>query len=133
MSPAWIGIPYEVNGTPPHGADCYTLALAYAREAFGQIWPRYFYDATNLRGDSSRIMLREMVAHGDWLRVIEPEPGDLVALRIQGVACHCGVYLGGGDLLHTLKGRASCIERLDVWQQAVAGFFRWQGARCPTR
>lgn len=127
MRNAWVGIPYCINATPPDGADCYTLAKAYAREELGQEWPAYLYDAGHLLHSANGLIAVEMHEHGRWLKQERPAHGDLLILRIAGLSAHCAIYLGAGDMLHTMKGKASCVERLEAYADSLTGVFRWAG------
>jgi cell wall-associated NlpC family hydrolase len=42
--------------------------------------------------------------------VESPQEGDIALMRIRGALNHVGLYLGGGEILHTMRGTYSVIE-----------------------
>jgi len=124
----YIGLPYKVNGTVPDGADCWTLVKAFSKSELGLDLPAFFYDEDSLIADASKHIENEMHLGRRWTKIDEPNIGDILIFRIRGIASHCGIYLGNGDFLHTLKGRNSTCEILDgAWKQCLVGVYRW----CP--
>lgn len=127
----FIGLPYEPTGTPPAGADCWTLAKAYAAQVLGQDWPPYMYDKARYMEEAQILIDSEISNLGErWEKVETPEHGDLLIFRVRGYPIHCAVYLGRGEILHTLKGRNSCVEPLPVWAERLVGIYRWKGSKC---
>jgi cell wall-associated NlpC family hydrolase len=52
----------------------------------------------------------------------------VLALRVGRLPTHCGVYVGGGMMLHVLEGRMSCLERITrgFWKNAIVRVGRWK-------
>lgn len=124
----YIGIPYAPRGIMPAEADCWTLVKTYAELVLGQRWPDYMYDVETFLQDASRHIVREMKSLGPvWQQVDSPDHGDLMLFRFHGHITHCGIYIGEGQMLHTMKGRSSCVEPIDLWRDRLAGTFRWVG------
>ncbi len=61
-----------------------------------------------------------------------PEPGDVLLVRIKGLPMHCGIYLGGNQLIHASDSPG--VERVVVRRfeperhRHVATTYRWRGA-----
>jgi len=123
-----IGIPFADRGRDRGGMDCWGLAMAAMRH-FGKDVPDFdvsCFDTPSING----IYERE---RGTWMTVCDPEPGDVVAMRIDAahpdMVQHIGVYIGSGRFIHTLKKRDSHIVRMDdpYWSRKVVGCYRWVG------
>lgn len=115
-----IGIPYAYGSDD--GLDCYAFARRVLSEKFGTTAPSYEFHGPE---DDSWIAF---AAHKmDW-SAGDGSPGDVVLLRI-GKFTHCGVMIGGRQMIHNLKGHHSCIESLDniKWRDRIIGFYQ-----CPT-
>ena len=78
----FIGTPYVWGGASPKGFDCSGL-VHYLYQKQGVSIPR------NSREQFSRLPVAS-----------NPQPGDLVFFRRNGVINHVGLYLGGGKMLH---------------------------------
>ena len=124
-----IGIPYKERGTPPVDADCWTLVKHYHREVFGHALPDYFYEIGELFTQSCADLMERAPLGPHWQPVSDYQHGDVLVFRVNGQPVHCGVYIGDGDFLHSLKGRMSCLEHLDPahWQKRLIGAYRWTG------
>ncbi len=126
----YIGIPYVLRGDPPKGADCYTLVKHYANLMLGQHWPEYMYDIRENFDEASQCILAEITEPGGrWRKVENRCHGDMLIFRFRGQPIHCGVYIGLDDnlMLHTMKGRMSCLEPLAHWMHNLVGSYRWGG------
>lgn len=124
----YIGLPYKVNGEYPAGADCWTLVKAFSKNELGVELPEFLYDAENLIKNASEHIKYETSLGKRWCKINEPEIGDVLILRIRGLASHCAIYVGNGDFLHTLEGRQATCESLHgIWKQSLVGIYRW----CP--
>jgi cell wall-associated NlpC family hydrolase len=125
----YIGLPYQVHGVPPHGADCWSLARHFAKNELGISLPVFFYDELTLQQDSARNIIREMKDTAKWVWKDAPDAlGDIILFNLMGYPVHTGIYLGDGDFLHTLKGRNSSIERLTdaSWRNRITGVAAWK-------
>lgn len=102
----FIGTPYLWGGTSPKGFDCSGL-VHYIYQKQGVSIPR------NSREQFSRLPVAN-----------NPQPGDLVFFRRNGVINHVGLYLGGGKMLHAPQTGAKVrIENIDRpnWKRRYAG------------
>jgi cell wall-associated NlpC family hydrolase len=124
----YIGVPYEVRGALPRGADCWSLIYDYAANVLNQQWPEYMYDVESNMRQASRHILREMQSLGErWQQVERADEGDLLIFRFAGHPVHCAIAVDKRDMLHTLEGRMSCIESIDGWRDRLVGIYRWIG------
>lgn len=124
----YIGIPYLFGGSSRDGADCWGLVRLIYRERYGKELPAFDHDG--LTEEECGLM----VDHGKPLvnaaRVGGvPIMGDLAVLKIHGAPCHIGIVIGRPgerNLLHTLKGHDSAIDRYDGprWHGRLEGFYR---------
>lgn len=121
----FIGLKYKDRGRDWSGVDCYGLVELFYKEELGVAVPSYDYSTADNRTEVAREMERGM---GEWVRIEEPEPGDVIVFRIFGLPIHTGIYAGEGDFLHTFRRTETCFERLDslTWADRIHGIFRWQ-------
>lgn len=122
----WIGIPYLPKGELPFGLDCWTLCRTFAKRELNLDLPEFMYDPERLQDDAAiRIAEETGILGRRWCRVDRHRLGDIVLFRLRGLVSHCGVAIDETTMLHTLKGRQSCLESLDNWQTRLAGIYRW--------
>jgi len=121
-----IGIPYQNKGRDPaQGLDCWGLLRVFYREFMGIELPSYedtYTDAFDRAATSTAIDAHQ----NQWHMVDRPKYGDAVLCRINGMACHVGVYLGNNQMLHTQSGHDSALDQIDgfKWKNRLAGFYR---------
>lgn len=129
MIAAWardyIGIPFQYRGREHSGCDCYGLVELVLSEVF-DVAVRDFDYASDVDETTVADLFEEGLREAEWQRVIEPRPGDVVLLRIEGHPVHCGIVVGDGRMLHTMEGVNSHIERIDGerWFDRVYGYYR---------
>ncbi|MBW1672123.1 MAG: C40 family peptidase [Deltaproteobacteria bacterium] len=102
--------------------DCYQLVVAVMDKVFGKQIPDYNFAGTWKTADTG------FLSHSDeFLKVNNPEPGDIVLLLIGGRPIHCGVVVKPESMLHSLRGSNSCIEKFTTtkWKNRIEGFYRW--------
>jgi cell wall-associated NlpC family hydrolase len=121
-----VGIPFVDGGRTVQGADCWGLARL-ALNRFGYDVPDFTVSCFN----SAAINGIYEAEKARWERVEQPEPGCVIAMRIDprmpDAVQHIGVYLGAGRILHTLKKRESHIVRMDdpYWKGRIVACYRW--------
>lgn len=122
----FIGIPYQDRGSTFQGCDCWGLVWLFHAEMLNRLIPRYDgYESA----EGADIPDRISTGWRQWTQVdpANMEPGDVLALRLGRSPVHCGVYVGRGMMLHTLKGRESCTEHVDrgFWKNNIVRIGRW--------
>ncbi|NNG04358.1 MAG: phage tail protein [Inquilinus sp.] len=126
----WIGLPFKLGGRGPRAFDCWGLARAVLAEEFDIRLPRYDRGYPETEGD--RAALASLVRDGmpGWYAVERPAAGDLALLRHGAHACHIGVVVGRGWMLHIEHGTDSAIDRTDGprWSRRLVGFYMFDGA-----
>jgi cell wall-associated NlpC family hydrolase len=123
----FIGIPYQDRGSSFGGCDCWGLIWLFFMEERRVLIPRYEgYESAEGKD------IHEHIQRGwaGWQTVPEGavlEPFDVLALRVGGLPVHCGIYIGGGRMLHTLRGRESCTEKVlsGYWSRHIVRVGRW--------
>lgn len=122
----YIGIPYKERGRGRDGLDCWGLVcLMYADMDIDV--PSYLHDyITSSDIDSVATAINKNKAH--WRKVEAPDVGDVLVFNIMGFPCHVGVYVGQGDFIHSFRGTAVCVERLNSisWTRRLSEVYRWQ-------
>ena len=107
----WLGTPYRFGGVSRKGIDCSGLVM--------QMYYKLF-DIRLPRSTRKQAGVGVAVSHGQW------QPGDLVFFRPPRRARHVGIYLGGGEFVHTSSSRGVMISHMDeqYWRSAY-----WQARR----
>lgn len=121
----YIGIPYAEKGRDKSGLDCWGLVRLVYKEQFNIDIPSFVTDYES--DDSSRIAELISIGKEHWSKVVQPEVGDVILLRISGLFMHVGVVISPNEFLHVREGRDSVIERFDspMWRHRVEGFYKY--------
>jgi cell wall-associated NlpC family hydrolase len=115
-----IGIPYKTHGRGKEGLDCYGLAIEVLKREKIDL-PDVFYDDTGAE-NSAKTM--ELLENGIPHKVLDhPEKNCIIELKVFGLPCHIGVYLGNGEFIHCTKNGV-VIDKLHRWRNRVKGFYR---------
>lgn len=139
MIPAWatdyIGLPFADHGRTRDGVDCWGLVRLILAEQFGIIVPSYdgTYRHTTDRGDLDHLISRERAFAWSEVHPGTERAGDVVLLRCLGAACHVGLVLAAGVMIHAEVGLNTVLDRYDStrWQARVIGIYRWDGGGAP--
>lgn len=123
---SYIGIPYLNRGRDREGVDCWGLVQLWHKEQLGVTVPDYLWAYTSAEdfGSVANAINENKV---NWLKVSEPEYGDVLVFRILGYPIHVGIKLNGDDFLHAFRGTQSCVERLSSlsWSRRLTEVYRW--------
>ena len=110
-----VGIPYSKKHCwqlcEQYYMDLLTVKLEYSVD----------FDTTDKSLSCSLIKANK----GDFVKVSKPERHDLIVIKIHGIECHIGVYLGSGLFLHTTKKTGSVVDRVGRWQNMIEGYYRY--------
>jgi len=105
----YVGIPFKDAGRTREGCDCWGLVRLVLQERFGKTLPA-FNDYEKASRDESERQVAMGFKALDLDKVDAPQEGDIALMRIRGALNHVGLYLGGGEILHTMRGTYSVIE-----------------------
>lgn len=124
----YLSVPYLNKGRAITGWDCYGLYRYVYHEVFG-IWVGSFaeqYADSDKSSAEIAATIRGFERFG-WQRVENAVEGTGVVFNIAGEPLHCGYVLWPGTMLHSMRGRGTCVERYDgiAWQKRVEGFYKW--------
>jgi len=114
----------RIIGTPYEKMDCFEVAKSYYKHVLGIDLKKY-YEYT----PEEKLVIQNLIHsnRGDFVRVENPEPGDIALAKIFGIECHILVYIGQGKLLHTTKGTGCVLDRRERWDKTISGYFRLRG------
>jgi cell wall-associated NlpC family hydrolase len=124
----FIGIPFQNKGDDYDGCDCFGLVRLFYKDKLNELVPNPSYQ--NAR-DSKQIHSEylEQIS-SNWREVDELQKYDVVAMahdaRHPHIIQHCGVYLGNGEMLHTLGKIGSHIVGINEYKHFIKGYFRWR-------
>jgi cell wall-associated NlpC family hydrolase len=121
----YVGIPFVDRGRDRTGCDCWGLVKLVLAEQFG-IDAQDYGTSCDEHEANARTMSEEAQA-SLWDRVALPKSGDVILLRRQGIACHVGIIVGPGQMLHTEKTRGAVVESFmrPHWRSRIEGFYRY--------
>jgi probable lipoprotein NlpC len=107
----WMGTPHRLGGVSSKGIDCSGLVMQMYKRLFGIRLPRT---------TSKQVSKGVAVGRGQL------QPGDLVFFHPPRKARHVGIYLGGGEFVHTSSSQGVMISHMQeaYWRNAF-----WQARR----
>jgi len=119
-----IGTPFHHAGRVPGvGLDCIGLCIAVGMRLGLDVEDYSLYG----QHDNYQLMRRSL---GDHCKLTcEIHPGDIMLFRNRLAPSHCGIYIGGGYMIHSHRARGVCREELrEYWLDGCVGAYRWEGA-----
>ena len=143
----YIGIPYADHGRDRSGLNCWGLVHLIGRERLGmklpelegvtwrtarrtKNWPGFL---TQGKERGWRTLWEKTSDNDRPPRGLKVEIGDGILLRgRKGIVNHCGLVVGAPWFIHAVDEIETSLARFDTdpWKWGVAGFYRWEGARC---
>lgn len=111
----YIGRPYETF-------NCFDLVKEFYLDVYG-LDLRHYYEGAEI---PPRKVIESLVISnkGDFQRVANPLPGDIVVVNLFGYSCHIGVVVPGKQILHTIRKVGSCMEPIKKYEKMIEGFYR---------
>lgn len=103
--------PWEHAASGPHAYDCWGLVRAVYRDFLGikiAPWGDLQQDTMHLGADKEVL---------NWTRIEIPVSLALVSLSRNGQVSHCGVYLEGGFILHSMQTKGVLVSSLQTLQR----------------
>lgn len=113
----YIGRSYETY-------DCFALVKEFYLDHFNlNLVPYYEAHGTE---PLSRLDVQSLIVSnkGDFVRVDEPQFGDIVVIRLYGLECHIGVCLNKSQFLHSAHKIGSLMDRLERYSKMISGYYR---------
>ena len=104
--------------------NCWQLVREFYMKIYGIELSQYHGPVTP---DAEKTAELITTNRGDFARVEEPRFGDLMLLRILGMECHIGIFIGKGKFLHSLKGTGSVLDSFEKYKSRVVGYYRHRG------
>lgn len=128
MFDRFVGIPYRDHGRGFDGCDCWGLVRLVLRDLKGVDLPG-FAESYQTAADAKAVadLIAGQMEPWDALPPGSEQPGDVVLMRRGAAACHVGVVIGGGRMLHVAADAvASRVEsyRSGLRRHRVVGFYR---------
>ncbi len=115
-------------------ADCYALARDWYRTQGGAELPDFARPDNDEWWQQGRSIIADQLALAGFARCDDPAPdgiglpGDGFVMQIgSSVPNHVAVYVGGGLLLHHLRGRLSRREPVHRWRSHIVSRVRLSG------
>lgn len=130
----WIGLPFELGGRGPDAFDCWGLARAVLATEFGLHVPSYDRGYPEDACDCATLAALVREGMPGWRAVVEgnaaelrgERSGDLILMRHGRHACHVGMVVARGTMLHIEDGTNSSLDRYDGprWRRRLVGIYR---------
>lgn len=76
--------------------------------------------------DFTAYVLNLLTEYGKPVQPGQMQPGDVLAFRMPFNFLHIGVYLGNGEVIHSMTGETMEIIRLSYVVRRINEVFRWQ-------
>jgi len=111
----------KLIGTPYEKRDCWGVAVDFYQIELNIKLLEYYSEIPETR-DNARDMIYSCMK--DFKKVEDRQYGDLILIKLYGIECHIGIYLGNGQMLHTTSHSGCVIDRLIRWEKLIVGFYR---------
>lgn len=124
----FIGKRFADGGRGPHVYDCWGLVMAVFAE-FGIRLPDFRISCFATRAVGRTVTGQKRF----WIKTSRPSVPALAVMAIDpdhpGVCNHCGVYVGGGKILHTTQKTGAVMTPADhpYWGSRIEGYYLFAG------
>lgn len=61
---------------------------------------------------------------GKFVKFDKPEPGDIILIKVHGIECHIGMFIGRGRFIHSLKDAGVVIDNISRYSTRITGYYR---------
>lgn len=123
----YVGIPWEYKGRGDNGVDCLGLVRKFYKEEFGIDLPKYesccYTGSVDEIKDGAKDIAQNEVGN-TFVRVDDPQPGDVVLLYYMGNPVHIGIVVDKRHFLHAKVGASSHIINDWKWRNKIEGYYR---------
>ncbi len=110
-----VGVPYK-------NMDCWEIVRQFYAIEFGIELPVLYLEVPENRDMVEKIVYD---VKKDFCEVAGPRKfGDILLLKLFGVECHVGVYLGNGQILHTTDHSGCVVDRFSRWEKLTVATYR---------
>ena len=124
----YVGIPFAEKGRTAQGVDCWGLVRLVYEQELGIVLPSYIeaYSSTQDKEVLAEVIAKESASR--WVEKTDPQPFDVLVLRVEGLPYHVGLYTHGGKFIHCERGFNTVHMKLDSfhWKNRLTGVFRWE-------
>ncbi len=100
--------------------NCWDIARQFYKQVFNLDLKHISTDPKD-RYASQSLIFTNM---GDFKRVEQPDFGDIILIKVKGIESHIAIYLGQGLMLHSSEKTGSVIDRTNIWDKTIVGYFR---------
>jgi len=101
--------------------NCLDLVKEFYKDQFGLDIKNYFEGDVPSREEVGTLIKTNK---GEFIKVDKPQFGDIVVIKLYGIACHLGVIVHGTKFLHSAKNIGSNIDRLERYSRLIEGYYR---------
>lgn len=102
--------------------NCFDLVKEFYKDHFGLDLSSYWEGVQVPNRDEVESLI--ISNKGDFVRVNDPQFGDIVVLKLYGIECHVGVVLNKSHFLHSARGIGSLMDRLERYSNMIGGYYR---------
>lgn len=104
--------------------NCWDLVREFYMTEFQIELPKFYSGITPNDKDSAVLICDEGNRVSFEKVSTAPTFGDLMPIKILGLECHIGIFIGEGKFLHSQKKTGSVLDNLDRWKHLITGYYR---------
>ena len=123
----YLDTPFLEHGRTFAGCDCWGLVRLFYFCEYNILLP----DLQGYKNTRDYPALAGLVENeqssGEWFRVKQERPSDIVLFSIGGYLCHVGVVMSNKKMMHSFEANeTACLERYNNmrWEKRIHGFYR---------
>lgn len=119
-----IGKPFEYGGRGPDVYDCWGLVIECYRRWHGVTLP----DQVSTPSPRKNAKLMGEVAARDFEKLLGPQPGSVLMIRVGQFGAHVGFMISPTRMLHTLEETGATCVRTSLYERQILGAYRYVDA-----